>query len=162
MDRPQASWNGDEWTCFVELSAWRDLLRDEPVGQVSVVFLSEEDPDAEPSDEQIHALQRLRETDDQLRKIVERAIRGYYDEMRERYLDALGELGAAMPHPLTAREFDRLHTLQILYVHSAETPLEPAIGFSFHALWEIEHGLGVLVRGRKVLAVGAADVAFGA
>jgi hypothetical protein len=34
------------------------------------------------------------------------------------------------------------------------------LGFSFHVAWEPEHGLGVMVHGRRIVDVGGADTSF--
>lgn len=158
-ERNEPTWDGRAWTCVVQLSHWADVIED-PAGRVRVVFLAHEDPSDEPAEQQLAELERLCSSDDQRRKSVERDLRRYYIEMHPRYLDFLDASDEQMPNPLGSSDFSRIHTLQCVFVHAPESNQAPCIGFSFAALWEVEHGLGAIVRGDRVLHVGGADTSF--
>src|ERR1019366_2669561 len=50
-----------------------------------------------------------------------------------------------------------LHTV---FVHQIETGGAPYIGYEFGCEWDVEHDLGVLMRGTELIEVGQADTAF--
>jgi hypothetical protein len=152
-----ANWDGNEWTCRIDARAWRSLYAS---SDLEVVFLQpDEEHDRPPSTQQIGALARFVEAELILRPAVEGAIRAHYSRLRPRYLPHLEDPEGQMPEPLGGRDFKRLHELQRLYVHR-EVGASIHVGLSFRALWEIEHGVGVLTLENKVVSVGEADTAF--
>jgi hypothetical protein len=157
-------WNGAEWNTCLSLPSWADLL--EGSVTVEVTFLGDESASESrpPTEQQVAALQDLREHGHETRGIVERAMRAYYDSVLPKYLAFRRKYGdsvsTALPESPTAGEFAKLHVLQGIFVHSATRDGLAYLGFSFHALWEREHGVGVVVHRRRVIEVAGADTSF--
>lgn len=156
------SWNGEEWVATLTLPAWRAFTRGMPEEQVEVVFLNsgEDQPDQPPDVRRLSVLSYLTERQAEICGLVVNAMRGYYDEMRPKYLDFLEEPDAMMPANPTAATFSSLHQLLTLYVHDVYRDGQPYVGYQFRAEWDIEHGVGVLMNGMRIVEVEGADTAF--
>jgi len=153
-------WNGEDWTCAVDAPAWRSLYSRLGTG-LEVFFLPLDDvAEAPPSSRQLAELVRFLRQQANIRLIVESEIRSYYSRIRPRYVDFLEDPDNDMPEQLDVENFERIHALQRLYVHREDTASVVCIGLSFHALWEIEHGLGVLLNADAIVSIGGADAAF--
>jgi hypothetical protein len=94
-------------------------------------------------------------------------MRRHYDSRRPKYVDFarahphfMGDPSASMPENPNDVSFATLHHLQGIFVHPVVTNGLAYVGFSFHALWGPEHGVGVMLHDRRAVAVGGADTAF--
>lgn len=153
------SWNGEEWVASLTLPAWRAFTF-EPEGQVEVVFLDSDDEAQPPDVRRLGVLSYLTERQAEICDLFVKAMRGYYDEMRPKYLDFLEEPDAMMPANPTAATFSSLHQLMTLCVHDVYRDGQPYVGYQFRAEWDIEHGVGVLMNGVRIVEVAGADTAF--
>nr|WP_143393926.1 hypothetical protein [Fimbriiglobus ruber] len=57
-------------------------------------------------------------------------------------------------------DFRPLLGLHTIYVHQVQKSGLPYVGFEFGCSWDIEHGLGVLMNGTRVVQISGADTAF--
>jgi hypothetical protein len=159
--RIEPSWNGEEWRCAVPMPAWRDLLHDAAQDAVEATFLPSEGMSEEaPTSVQVATLQEVVQRQADLLTPVLTAMRQRYAAVRPRYLSVAPELASVMPPSPDASAFARLHRLTALHVHSIRKNGRAYVGFSFRASWDPEHGLGVLMHGKRVVDVGGADTAF--
>ncbi|HET7543890.1 MAG TPA: hypothetical protein VFK05_28660 [Polyangiaceae bacterium] len=65
-----------------------------------------------------------------------------------------------MPSVQRAEEFHSLLGVHTIYVHQIQHAGLPYVGFAFGCTWDIEHGLGVLMHGSRVVEIGGEDTAF--
>jgi len=159
---PPPTWNGSEWLCTLSLRSWREYLPSD--GDVECVFL----PGAqEPTPVQISTLTAFKSDEVAIRDAVLDAVRAHYDACRPKYVAFarkapafMGDPEVSMPERPDAAMFARLHLLQRLFLNETVLDGLTYVGLSFHAKWEPEHGLGVLVHGRRVVEVGGADTSF--
>lgn len=161
-------WIDDVWTCEIALPAWRPFLYSQATDVVEVVFEQDHaSADIAPSEAQVETVKHLLAAQDEIRSAVEIAVRAYYDEVRPKYVafavrvpDFMGDPATSMPENPDASTFARLHELNGVFVHPIVARGLAYVGFSFHAAWEPEHGLGVMTHDRRVIDVGSADQAF--
>jgi hypothetical protein len=67
---------------------------------------------------------------------------------------------ASFPAIRDEEDLKRNIGLYAISIHQAEYGNTPYIGYEFGCEWEEEHGLGVLMHGRRVVEVGFADTAI--
>jgi hypothetical protein len=144
------------------MAVWSEFIRDGDA--VECVFLP---GDVEPSPVQLATLRHVEEDQAAVRDAVVAAMRAYYDSQRPEYVrfattcpTLMLDVDSTMPKRPDPDTFAQLHTLQLIYVHDVVRDGRAYVGFSFHALWEREHGLGVLVHGRSIVEIGPADTSF--
>ena len=83
---------------------------------------------------------------------------------REREMWRTGDEAAdeiVVPDVRSPDDLKRLIRLQELRVLASSKDGCSLIGFCFHCCWDIEHGLGVLVHGTRVVEVGENDITWG-
>lgn len=164
----QLTWDGASWASEIELPAWRDHLPRGGNGRFRVVFDPEgASEEAKPSKAQLATVERLRTEQAALLDAVTTAMRAHYDAVRPRYLKHSVEhpgffknFTRQMPRAPDEREFARLHELHEVGVHRVTKGNVAYCGLQFHATWEVEHGVGVLVHRTRVVRVGGADTAI--
>ena len=82
-----------------------------------------------------------------------------YAALRADYADAI-EDERLMPPVRDVDGFRPLIGLHSLHVHPIEKAGCPYVGFEFGCTWDDEHGLGVLMHGKRVVKIGGADTAI--
>jgi hypothetical protein len=158
-------WDDENWTTTVALPEWRTHLPAKLVRRVPVVFTPEgSEEEIEPTAAQLAAVERMIDQQAKLLANVTAALRGYYAQMRPMMVKAAAELPQFfpnferdMPENPDPATFSRLHQLNTIYVQPTAVKKLAHVGFGFHAVWEVEHGVGVLVHGLEVREVGGAD-----
>jgi hypothetical protein len=160
--------DGRCWKTEIHLPAFRAAMEDSEI-PVCVELMSEAPAPSEapPSSERLQTLSYLYESQSELFEVVFRAIRRYYDEVRPKYVrfalefpSFMGDPEVSMPADPDLEQLARLHRLDGIFVHEVVREGLAYVGLSFNASWEPEHGVGVLLLGRRVVDVGFADVSF--
>jgi hypothetical protein len=158
-------WDDENWTTTVALPEWKAHLPAKLVRRVPVLFNPEgSEEEVEPTAAQLAAVQLVVDKQAKLLASVTAALRVYYAKMRPMMVKAAADLPQFFPNferdmpgnpdPAT---FGRLHQLNTIYVQPTAVRKLAHVGFGFHAVWEVEHGVGVLVHGLEVREVGGAD-----
>ena len=89
------------------------------------------------------------------------ALLPYYQGLRPRYLDFLGdEADALMPEVQTADELRPLIDLRHVHIHPWSRDGIGYVGLQFGSTWDVEHGLGLMMHLDRVVDIGGADVSF--
>lgn len=153
--------DGEDWVALVPLPGWGDLMGPGSDEAMTVVLLPDEhNPAVPPEAKQLEAGEFLAQNSHNLLTPILSAMRTHYDAMRPGFLGFLEHPDIQMPPTPALREFVALHDLRQIYIHRPIDTQSARIGFLFGATWEVEHGVGVLTEGLRILDVGAAEVAF--
>lgn len=126
-----------------------------------------DDPGDGPSPAQEKAFHYLLENQDTICRNLAAAVLKYYrkqyDELKAWHEQAKDPeyLEAILPDVNVPEAMKRLIRLNSIDIHDNEDKGVSHIGYAFGCTWDIEHGLGVLMRKEKVIEVGQADTALG-
>ena len=82
-----------------------------------------------------------------------------YGELRESGDFSPQEAEELLPMLTTPGDLQQLIGLYVVNVHQIAKDGIPYLGFEFGCTWDQEHGLGVLMHGTRVVAVGGNDTA---
>lgn len=89
------------------------------------------------------------------------ALLPYYQKMRPRYLNFLGEQAdTLMPEVQTADELRSLIDLRHVHIHPWSRDGIGYVGLQFGCAWDVGHGLGFMMHLDRVVQIGGADVSF--
>lgn len=89
------------------------------------------------------------------------ALLPYYQQLRPRFLDFLGEQAhTLMPAVQTADELRSLIDLRHVHIHPWSRDGIGYVGLQFGCTWDVEHGLGFMMHLDRVVDIGGADVSF--
>jgi hypothetical protein len=89
------------------------------------------------------------------------ALLPYYQKMRPRYLNFLGEqANRLMPEAQAADELRSLIDLRHVHIHPWSRDGIGYVGLQFGCTWDVEHGLGFMMHLDRVVQTGGADVSF--
>jgi hypothetical protein len=98
------------------------------------------------------------EHETEIAEAVLRAIFQHYPKLREKYVDFYGE--GYMPKIKKSHELKNLIGLGTVHVLNVAREGKAYVGFEFGCEWDVEHGLGVMTHGKRVVAVGDASDSF--
>ena len=87
------------------------------------------------------------------------ALLGHYRDVRPKYLRFLGD-PLLVPEVSTADEFRKVIGLSGINIHQIEKGGLPYVGLELGCTWDVEHGLGALLHGTRVVEIGGADTAI--
>ena len=151
---PPMDWcDCDWWEGFTDLTIGTDADLNVTVHDPSVTRI--------PSESQSAAYQFQLDNGERITNSVLVALREYYDEIRPRYLDFLGdEADTLMPAIEHDTDFRQLIDLVHVHIHPWTTAGSAYVGLQFSCTWDREHGLGVLMHRDRVVTVGGADMSF--
>lgn len=110
-----------------------------------------------PSELQHRALQFQIDRGVEVVGAVLSALLPYYQDLTNSWKNDFPDLPAV---PTTPEGFNTLVGLHRVHLHPDERDGMSCVGLEFGCEWDEEHGLGVLLRGSQVLALGHADIAF--
>lgn len=140
------------------------------VGEISLSFgkgaslnVTPYDPDVTriPSAAQGDALTYLLQNDDRVIAAVLDALLPYYQRMRPRYVEYLGDQAdRLMPELAQPEALAALIDLRQVHVHPWEKSGIGYVGLQFGCTWDVEHGLGAMMHNDRVVDLGGADVSF--
>jgi hypothetical protein len=170
---PTLHWDGDDWNGSAVLAAWAGFQSRQgsyasqdsqgpSSGTVIVRVLSPEvGQPVPPSPAQVKAFQQLLDQQTQIRDAMLAALLAHYDEVRPDYEEFLGdEFEELMPEVTEPAEFRELIGLGNVFVLATEKDGLAYLGYELGCTWDIEHGIGFLLHGQRVVDVGGADTAF--
>lgn len=133
-------------------------------GAVEVDILSPDDDEAEPTVEQGQALRDAMEHQAIVQQQIVKAVQSYYAELVERLGKHahrfLSQGGLGLP-----ARFDNAGELKghlrpsRLHIGNTSRMGSALVGYEFECSWDVEHGLGVLVHDKQVIAVGDSETA---
>jgi len=163
-------WDGYFWKTTVRLDAWHGFqsrrgaygsldsaaLSD---GTVDVAFAPEGREEAPLRADEVELVRWAIRHEREMQNALLAALLPRYAALRADYADAI-EDERLMPPVRDVEGFRPLIGLHSLYVHQIEKAGRPYVGFGFGCTWDVEHGLGVLMHGKRVVEIGGADTAF--
>lgn len=125
------------------------------------VHLHDPSVDRTPTQIQSEALRYHLENGERIVSAVLTALQPYYDEMRPRYLEFLGdEAERLMPPVSDSQQLRPLIEFGHVHVHPWAKSGVGYVGLQFGCTWDQEHGLGVLLHRNRVVDIGGAEVSF--
>lgn len=128
-------------------------------GTVEIVF-APEGRDANPLGDHEQALvQWFLDHEADVSQAVKTAVFKAYGELRESGDFSPQEAEELLPMQTTPGDLQQLIGLYVVNVHQIAKDGIPYLGFEFGCTWDQEHGLGVLMHGTRVVAVGGNDTA---
>lgn len=173
--RPKLKWSDYEWTGKITLPAWSGFRRKFPpgspirterpsTGKVNLSISTPDDEQVEPAPEQLRALDFLVENQREIRDLILKAITKAYPKQLAPWL----VWGAAVPEflcqlPQRFKDVDELKShirLENVYVLLGKKSGMAYVGYGFEATWDVEHGLGVVMHGKRIVEMGHEEVAF--
>lgn len=149
MDWDECEW----WTGEVSLS----------FGHGAGLNVTPYDPDVTriPSVVQGNALTYQIQNADRVFAAVLDRLLPYYQAMRPRYLEFLGDdAQRLMPAINQAEGLSSLIDLRQVHIHPWEKSGIGYVGLQFGCKWDVEHGLGAMMHNDRVVELGGADVSF--
>ena len=147
------SWDDVYWITEQHLPSWGD-------SRITIVFAPEGRDDAPLSDAEVALVHWTVDHEASISEILLAAVLAEYPAMQESYGYEPKELVKYMPNVSSVAELRQLIALQSVNVHQVSKAGCPYVGFELACRWDEEHGLGVLVHGKRVVAVGGADTAI--
>ena len=164
------SWSGYFWTAATVLESWRGFQSrggayasqndDSPSdGQVRVIFAPEGRDDSPLRDDELAMVNWALKHQEEVRDAFLQALLAEYPSIRAECLDADIE-DEYVPEVAEAEGFRDLLGLGTLTVHQLEHEGLPYVGLLLGCEWDAEHGLGALLHGTRVVAIGGADTAI--
>lgn len=162
------------WEGVAKLSAWAGFQsrrgayasRGSKKGSSVRVSVAVEDPVRHtPAPEQVAAFEHLLDQQQAVRDTVLGRVYRSYSSHRAGYADDYDiddprELERVLPTLSAASELNRVIGLSTVHLSPVSLREVAYVGLEFGCNWDEEHGLGVLLHKRRVVAVGHADVCF--
>lgn len=146
-------WDNFSWTTDVSLARWRS---------VNIVFAPEGRDDAPLRDDEVALVEWLVAHQAEAVAAVLDGVFGRYDAIRASYAGAFEPEHEATVFPTVASAEELLDVIEIVavHVHQIDRGGVPYLGFEFSCPWDVEHGLGVLMHGTRLVDMGGADTAI--
>ena len=151
---PPMDWDDCEW--------W--------VGEISLSFGKDAGLNVTPFDASVSrlptrtqgdAMTHLLQNGDRVFAAVLDALWPYYQRMRPKYIEYLGDNADRLMPELAQRDaLAALIDLRQVHVHPWEKSGVSYAGLQFGCTWDVEHGLGVMMHNDRVVDLGGADVSF--
>ena len=164
-------WDGYFWTTTVRLDAWRGFQSRRGAygsldsaapsdGTVDVTFAPEGREEAPLREAEVELVRWAVRHEGEMQNALLAALLLRYAALRAEpdYADAIED--ELMPPVRDVDGFRPLIGLHSLNVHQIEKAGRPYVGFEFGCTWDDEHGLGVLMHGKRVVKIGGADTAI--
>lgn len=150
---PQLTWGDCDW--------WEGGVTWPDGEEVSLSVTPCDEESKIPSDAQTQAYAYHVESAKEVMIAVLTALRPYYESMRPRYREFLGEeFETRMPALTDAEDLRGLIFLQHVHVHPWTKDGKAYVGLQFGCAWDQEHGLGVMMNQNRVVDLGEAAVSF--
>jgi hypothetical protein len=162
---PRLKWDDIYWAGKATLPAWAgfwdgaDGVSPKATVTVFVGCADDEEP-APPTPAQAGAFQRLIDQGEAIREAVLEASAKYAHRVLKGYPEAAERVEAHLGEPLgRGEQMRRVISRPIVHVLPTALAGQAYVGFEFSALWDPDHGFGVLTHGSRVIAVGEAETA---
>lgn len=132
-------------------------LADAPV---DLVFAPEGRGDAPLSSGELDLIDRALQSLDELAPLAVAGLHREYPALRVAYGYSDTELAQYAPPAECVDEMYALVSVSTVSVHQIERDGVPYVGFAFDARWDVEHGVGVLMNGPRIVAIGYVETSF--
>ena len=170
---PNFEWDDYFWITSAKLPAWAGYqVRGGAYGSVSakgtsdgtvkILFAPEGREDGPLTDEEVSLVKWVIDNQGAVHDAMLERLFEEYPDIRERYLEWLGEEEAKKALPVVRSEhaLKKLVGVVSINVHQIVKDGKPYVGVELGCTWEVEHGLGVLLHGATPLEVGGTDTAI--
>ncbi len=168
MDSPLSfTPDGSSWKATVELESWKGIHYSRNAetrvsdGRVDTVFAPEGWDGRPLSASDVRLVEWFVDNEAAVSKAALEALLDAYPEMQNDIADFLedNEELHLMPDVGSTDDLRKLIRLGGVFIHQIPGDV-PYTGLSFSCSWEREHGLGILMRGTRLVRIGGADVSF--
>jgi len=148
----------DDFGFEIELEHFSKILEQE--AKFYCTFLNKKGDEVyEPSRTHSNAVDFLRQNQEKVLNEILTEIFKNYPKWQEIYDYPSKTKNDFIPNICAPHELGRLVELQNIYILLSGKTAK--IGFEFSCSWDMEHGLGVMTQGGKVLKIGSGETAFG-
>jgi hypothetical protein len=169
LGRADFFWDDYFWKATVRLPDWRGFQsRRGPYasqdsesssdGTIEIVFAPTGRDDSPLKDDEIEFVRWAVRNSSEMQRSLLNGLFAAYPSLQEQY-DGFVE-PEEMPSIRTVDDLRLLIGLHSVTVHQIEKDGVPYVGFEFGCTWDVEHGLGVLMHGTRVVEIGGADTAI--
>jgi hypothetical protein len=163
-------WDGFFWSASVHLPSWDGFQSRQGAygsrdtdqsagGRVPLVFAPEGRDSGRLTDSEVALARWAVEHEADIHAAFLAALLGHYRDVRAKYLQSRGDPLLA-PEARTADDFKKLIGLRGINIHQIEKGGLPYVGLELGCTWDLEHGLGGLLHGTRVVEIGGADTAI--
>jgi len=180
---PALTWDGFAWSGTMLLPTWKGFQRrgrtpSRAVPKVQLELASPDGEGAPPAPEQLAACAYLRAHEQAITKAVLARVLRAYPKLRGAY-HAASDITPGAPAdddpdlaglvddapkelPVIKRAADLRQVMSINTIHVLNVAKRghAYVGLQFHCDWDDEHGAGVMLHQRRVVAFGGADTSF--
>ena len=171
---PKLKWSEYEWRGQTTLPAGRGFHTKFPsnfpirskkpsTGKVKLTVSTPDEQKVPPSPAQIRAFDYLVEHQQEVRDIILKAVMKAYPKKLAPWFvsgEPIPEVLAHLPKKFARPDELKPHTyLATVYVLKQEKSGMAYIGYGLEATWEVEHGLGIVMHGNRILDIGDEEVA---
>jgi len=129
-------------------------------GSVTVTFAPEGRDTAPLLPDELASVQWLLDHDRELASALLKGLLAEYPKLQGLYGYEGAERDEWMPDISSPDDFRSLIGLHNVNVHPVTKDSLPYLGYEFGCSWDVEHGLGVLMHGLRVVKIGGADTAI--
>lgn len=130
-------------------------------GKVRIVVERPSDQRSPPSRAQALAYQHIKDNEASLVPRALASIFPMYEDERAQFIRDQGDdLAYMVPRATVPLDLRTVLRLVNVHVNSVAKDGLAYVGLAFNCTWEIEHGVGLMLHGDRVLKVGHADCAF--
>lgn len=147
------------WQVDVQFPAWSDFTP----GDTTELIFAPEGRDEAPMDADEVALATWVVGNHERQKppLLNAVLEAYPDFRRQFFKDHdIKQNEGGLPTITSEDGLAKVIALEQIYVHQISKNGVPYVGYQFSCSWDEEHGLGVLMLDRRVVAIGGADTAF--
>jgi len=128
-------------------------------GKVLVSVTIPEDKKS-PSPQQIAAFAHVQKSQEKLRDAMLTRLFKEYPQLQKEFGYSDEEAEELMPNIKSKDDFKNLIGLHTLHVLNVAHRGKAYIGFEFGCSWDMEHGLGCMTHGSRIVEMGGADSSF--
>ncbi len=166
---PGFEWDGYFWTTTAIIPAWGGYQAREgayggqssdlpAIGLIRIVFAPEGRDDSPMRPEEVSQVQWAIEHGGSVEAAAAQAVFAQYPEWQADFHE--DEVAEFMPDIKTTADLKKLMGITSINVHQISASGLAYIGIELGCTWDVEHGIGVLLHGTRVVDVGGADTAI--
>ncbi len=128
-------------------------------GSVEIVFAPEGRDTSPLSAEELALVQWFLDHEPQISAAVKAAVVKHYADLQSSGDFSAEEKRALLPVLSSPDDLRQRIGLYAINIHQTDNAGTPYAGFEFGCTWDDEHGLGVLMHGARLVAIGSGDCA---
>jgi hypothetical protein len=164
-------WDEYCWVSTAKLSSWAGFQnrtghygtvgsRESSDGTVRIVFAPEGRDEKELTCEERRLVDRFIENEPETSKSLLAYLVKEYSRLQAQYGYTGRDKKQLMPDIRSESDLQALIGLHTVHIHQIPNNGVPYAGYEFGCTWDDEHGLGILMHGRRPVEIGGADTAF--